>query len=100
MPNLTKIAPANPERIILGFDNGEEFTVSYLDLRFECPCASCVDEITGKRTLNRATLKADVKPMKIEPVGRYGVHIDWSDGHRTGMYHFDTLYSLASRKEN
>ncbi len=33
--------------------------------------------------------------MKIEPVGRYGIHIEWSDGHRTGMYHFDRLYELA-----
>lgn len=79
----------------MGFDTGEEFIVSSLEMRFECPCASCVDEITGRRTLKRETLRPDVRPLKIEPVGRYGIHIDWSDGHRTGMYHFDTLYSIA-----
>jgi len=97
MATLTKIAPANPERLVLGFDTGEEFTLSYLDLRFECPCASCVDEITGRRTLKRESLRADVRPLKIEPVGRYGIHIEWSDGHRTGMYHFDRLYELVKK---
>jgi DUF971 family protein len=95
--NLTKIAPVNPEKVLLGFNTGEEFIVSCLDLRFECPCASCVDEITGRRTLKRETLRTDVRPLKIEPVGRYGIHVDWSDGHRTGMYHFDTLYSIAKK---
>ena len=97
-PNLVKINPALNHRIYLGFDNGEAYELTYLDLRFECPCAACVDEITGKRTLRRESLKPDVKPMKIEPVGRYGIHIEWSDGHRTGMYHFDRLYQLAKEK--
>lgn len=101
MPNLTKIAPAGaantgaPAQIRLQFDTGEAFEIAALDLRFACPCASCVDEMTGKRTLRKESLKADVRPTKIEPVGRYGIHIDWSDGHRTGMYHFDHLYKLG-----
>ncbi len=95
MPNLTKVSPKDSSRILLGFDTGESFTLSYLDLRFQCPCATCVDEMTGKRTLKKETLNPGVKPTKIEPVGRYGIHVEWSDGHRTGMYHFDRLYELA-----
>lgn len=101
MPNLTKITPASadspgtPPRIRLEFDTGEAFEIAALDLRYACPCASCVDEMTGKRTLKKETLKPDVRPTKIEPVGRYGIHIDWSDRHRTGMYHFDSLYHLG-----
>lgn len=95
MPNLTKIAPLPDFKIQMCFDSGEEFKVPCIDLRFECPCASCVDEMTGKRTLKKGSLKPDVKPMKIEPVGRYGIHVLWSDGHSTGMYHFDRLYEIA-----
>ena len=94
MPNLVKISPAET-KILLRFDNNEEYQIESLDLRFECPCASCVDEITGKRTLKKSSLKPDVRAMKIEPVGRYGIHIRWSDGHSTGMFHFDRLYELA-----
>jgi DUF971 family protein len=98
MPNLTKIQPESPSHALLGFDNGEEFRVPYLTLRFECPCATCVDEMTGKRTLRMETLRTDVKPKQILPVGRYGISIAWTDGHSTGMYHFDRLYEIA-RKE-
>lgn len=97
MPNLTKIAPSPSGQIMMQFDTGEQFEIGSIDLRYACPCANCVDEMTGKRTLRRESLKTDVRPVKIEPVGRYGIHIDWSDGHRTGMYHFDNLYSLAKR---
>jgi DUF971 family protein len=94
MAILTKIAPVN-EKILMEFDTGEQFQIAPLDLRFECPCATCVDEITGKRTLKRESLNPKVKPVKIEPVGRYGIHVEWSDGHRTGMYHFDRLYEIG-----
>jgi DUF971 family protein len=102
---LTKIGPASPSPenrdLRLQFETSpgklEDFTLPYLELRFECPCASCVDEITGRRTLKKESLKPDVKPRKIEPVGNYGIHVDWSDGHRTGMYHFDKLYQLAQK---
>ena len=97
---LIKIVPSTqkPHHVELVFDKDQVFTLPYLDLRFECPCATCVDEHTGKRTLRRETLKPDVKPMLIQPVGNYAVHIEWSDGHRTGMYHFDTLYKLCCRE--
>lgn len=94
MPELRKILPSGPSEVLLEFHSGESGTLSCLELRFQCPCAACVDEITGKRTLRRETLRPDVRPVKIEPVGRYGIHIEWSDGHRTGMYHFDRLHEL------
>ena len=33
--------------------------------------------------------------MRIEPVGLYGLSIEWSDGHSTGIYTFDTLAELC-----
>ena len=97
MPNVTKMMPSENNQLQFTFDTGEQFQISYLDLRFECPCATCVDEITGKRTLKRESLRQDVKPKSVEPVGRYGVRILWSDGHSTGMYHFDRIYEIAKR---
>ena len=96
MAKLIQIIPLQ-SKVSMKFEDGLEFAIDPIDLRFECPCATCVDEITGKRTLKKGSLKPDIKVMKIEPVGRYGIHIDWSDGHRTGMYHFDRLYEIATR---
>ena len=61
------------------------------DLRLACPCAMCVDEMTGKKTLERKAIPDDIAPRVISSVGRYAITVQWSDGHSTGIYHFDGL---------
>jgi DUF971 family protein len=97
MPNLTRVNPRDDQTLEMTFDSGEVLTVPYFDLRLECPCATCVDEITGKRTLKAESLPRDVRPRSVSPVGRYALQMIWSDGHSTGMYHFDRLYGLGKR---
>lgn len=97
MPNLTRVHPKDKQNLEMTFDNGEVLSVPYFDLRFECPCATCVDEITGKRTLKAESLPKDIHPKSVSPVGRYALQMIWSDGHSTGMYHFDRLYGLGKR---
>ena len=36
----------------------------------------------------------DVKPLRIESVGRYAIQIAWSDGHESGIYPFVRLREL------
>jgi DUF971 family protein len=55
-----------------------------------------VDEWSGEQTLDPATVPEDVQPVTIEPVGRYGIQIQWSDGHGTGIYTFEVLGSLCA----
>ena len=64
-------------------------------LRLACPCARCIDELTGKKTLDPATVPEDVKPVNIRSVGSYAISIAWSDGHDTGIYSFDRLKQLG-----
>ena len=64
-------------------------------LRLNCPCAGCVDELTGKRTLVPERVPADVHPLAIHYVGRYALRFDWSDGHGTGIFPFDFLRRLC-----
>ncbi len=66
------------------------------DLRCGCPCAGCVDEHTGKRTLDPATVPDDVTVESAELVGRYGLRICWSDGHATGIYTWRFLSAFPS----
>ena len=60
-------------------------------LRLRCPCAGCVDETTGIRTLRPETVPQDVYPTAIHYVGRYALQFVWSDGHSTGFYPFEAL---------
>lgn len=68
-------------------------------LRCECPCAACVNEFTGERTLNPDLVPRDVTPSQIEFAGNYALKIHWSDGHYTGIYSWDHLSRLRQAPE-
>jgi DUF971 family protein len=64
-------------------------------LRLNCPCAGCVDEMTGRRTLIPESVPLNVYPTAIHYVGRYALQFVWSDGHDTGFHAFESLRSLC-----
>ena len=64
-------------------------------LRCECPCAACVNEFTGERMLDPATVPSDIHPEEIGLSGNYALKIKWSDGHFTGLYSWDNFEKLA-----
>lgn len=64
-------------------------------LRLHCKCATCVEEMSGRPMLDPEMVAADVHPTVINPVGRYALHISWSDGHTSGIYTFEHLRSLC-----
>ena len=68
-------------------------------LRTRCPCAGCVDEMTGIRTLQPGSVAPDIYPQAIHYVGRYALQFMWSDGHSTGLYPFELLRRLAEEVE-
>jgi ATP-binding protein involved in chromosome partitioning len=65
-------------------------------LRLACPCAACVEEMSGRPLLDPATVPADIRPVSLALVGAYGLRILWSDGHGTGIYTFDRLLASPS----
>jgi len=70
------------------FFDGAHCVYQYWDLRTACTCASCIHEITGEKLLDDTTVAEDIKPLGSEYVGNYGLKINWSDGHSTGIYPF------------
>jgi len=90
-----KITPHDDRHFCFLYDEGESYLLPYFQLRFFCPCASCVDEMTGKRVLKESSIPKDVSPKKVSPVGRYAIQILWSDTHSSGIFHFDRIYELC-----
>lgn len=71
--------------------SGHEGFFPARDLRLACPCAACVEEMSGRPLLDPRTIPADIRPVSLALVGAYGLKIQWSDGHSTGIYTFERL---------
>lgn len=83
-------------RLRIRWQDGVETEHEPRDLRLRCPCAACVDEMTGQRMLVPEMVDPDVYPLEIHYVGRYALQFVWSDGHSTGIYPFEYLRRLAA----
>ena len=84
-----------PGELAIDWNDGLQSIYAVRDLRLACPCASCVDEWTGEARLDPVSVPEDVRPVRLRPVGRYAIQIEWSDGHATGIYTFERLRELA-----
>jgi DUF971 family protein len=81
------------------WEDDHESIYAPFDLRMVCPCARCVDEMSGRRMLTEAMVPPGVYPTAIHYVGRYALQFVWSDGHETGYYPFDLLRGLCDCAE-
>jgi len=68
-------------------------------LRRACPCAQCVNEWTGERTLKPGAVSDEVEIADLSIVGRYALNFRWSDAHETGIYSFQYLRDLCEHSE-
>lgn len=94
-----------PDEIVPTSD-GTELKISWQDghvsvysphaLRLLCPCAGCIEEMTGRPILDPTSIPAGVYPTAIHYVGRYALQFMWSDGHSTGFYPFEMLRKVCA----
>ena len=90
-PMPIEIGRANQHDVRIRWQDGHESVYPARELRLACPCAGCVDEMTGVVRVIGTSVPQDVHPLKVELTGRYALTIHWSDGHHTGIYTFDYL---------
>lgn len=93
------IRQAGPKELEITWTDGHVSVYPVVYLRRSCRCAACIDEWTGERILRPEQVSEDVKPIRIEPVGRYAIHFAWSDGHASGIYSFDHLRAICPCSE-
>lgn len=85
-------------RLLVGFDDGLQFDLSFEYLRVSSPSAEVKGHGPGQETLQ--TGKENVQITAIEPVGHYAVRLIFDDGHDTGLYTWKYLYELGTERES
>ena len=66
------------------------------DLQKTCPCAGCVDEMTGNRRSSNLYVDDNVRAKRIFNIGRYALKIEFASGCSSGIFSFDRLYSFKT----
>ncbi len=82
--------------IIINWDDGHRGIYPHRMLRLRCPCASCVEEMTGRALLNPDAVPQDVRALDQMAVGQYALQFLWSDTHYTGIYTYRVLRAACT----
>jgi DUF971 family protein len=90
-PTPKVIRRSDPSRIEIEWSDGSTSAFSTPELRGLCPCARCVDELSGVRRHDPASVPADLTHSDVALVGSYALTLRFSDGHHTGIYPFAYL---------
>lgn len=83
------------DTVVIDWSDGRTCRYPYRELRLNCACAACVEEMTGRKLLNATAIPADIIAVDHMQVGRYALQFLWSDGHATGIYPFAMLRDLC-----
>ncbi len=92
----TEIIEESDREISVNWSDASERKYNAAQLRKACPCAGCVNEWTGEKTLKEETVADDLSFSHITVVGRYALNFHFSDGHDTGIYSFEYLRKMSS----
>ena len=80
----------------VAFSDGAVFRLPFELMRVYSPSAEVQGHGPGQETLQ--TGKREVGLLGLEPVGNYAVKPLFTDGHESGIFTWDYLYSLGSRQ--
>uniref|UniRef100_A0A7S2JUS8 Gamma-butyrobetaine hydroxylase-like N-terminal domain-containing protein n=1 Tax=Leptocylindrus danicus TaxID=163516 RepID=A0A7S2JUS8_9STRA len=78
--------------------NDDAYTFTPKELRAECKCASCVEEMTGRQILVKSSVSDLVRPREMTPTGNYALSVNWSDGHRS-LYPYKQIRALRAAQQ-
>jgi ATP-binding protein involved in chromosome partitioning len=89
------IEQRGPRTLAIRWGDGAESLLDVRALRLACACAECVDEWSGQPRLDPSKVPLEILPLQVQPVGRYAIRIEWSDGHSSGIYPFRRLRQIG-----
>ncbi len=91
-PKTIKIGPSKKD-LQINYEDGATLVIPSSFLRKFSPSAE------NKNNLNLENLKKfnGISIFKLESVGNYAIRVHFSDGHNTGIYSWEYLFSLGEK---
>ena len=94
MVQPVQIIEESDSEVTIKWSDDTESRYTAAQLRRSCPCAACVNEWTGEKMLDPASVPENLTLKNTSLVGRYALNFQVSDGHETGLYSFQYLRNL------
>lgn len=86
------------QTLSVGFGDGTRRTIGYKELRAASPSAENKGHGNGNGPPPpQPPIPDTIDVIGAHPTGRYAVRIEFSDGHRTGLYTWDLLATLGAQ---
>lgn len=90
-PSPKVIRKKDPSRIEIEWADGALTVYRAAQLRRLCPCANCINEVTGVRMLDPHSIPDTLEQRDVRMVGNYAISVVFEDGHNTGIFPFPFL---------
>ncbi len=94
LPVPAEIRRLGTQSLRILWSDGHQSEYANQLLRDHCPCAECRERPRHSLPVARGQ-GAELYAVQIGLVGRYAVSMQWSDGHDTGIYSYQTLRELC-----
>tara|TARA_B110000116_G_scaffold208792_1_gene184273 strand:+ start:288 stop:611 length:324 start_codon:yes stop_codon:yes gene_type:complete len=94
---LTEIERGD-ESCILRFKDGASYEVEYLAIRSRCQCAKCKPRQENEQRIlefDEEISRLKMEKPRVEPVGHYGIQLEWPTGCSSGIHSFSHLRIIA-----
>lgn len=93
------------DAILLQWSDGVSHRISWRTLRDRCPCATCRQQRSEPAppplfNILKPEEAGPVRATAMSPIGNYAYQIDFSDGHKTGIFSLELLRELGEENDD
>ena len=84
--------------LTIEWDDGATHRLTWRQLREACPCATCKVKRDAPPPMFTVLKPEETQPLKcvrMQALGNYAYHIDFSDGHNTGIFSLEFMRRMG-----
>ena len=95
VPEAGRVSVSRARGLVIEWRDGHRSEYALRYLRDRCPCATCTETRGGADPSPFPMFQPALRLANVEPVGRYALRLQWSDGHNTGIYSWEYLRHIC-----